>query len=202
MALPRRRSGICSFVGAPAWLLACSALALGCEGPPPDDDQEPTTIPLVTAEAWQAAPPEADPVDTNPGPDAIMCLELDWQVELGGLEIETTRCNYAVLQQPLLADIDVGARLRVLVWWHSLISVEPTEGHLAVAVGDQVIWEERIDIPGPADVRQLELSSPIAATAGTIVTLHLHNHGANTWNVNELALRVPSGFGSNAPIAD
>lgn len=126
------------------------------------------------------------------GADAIPCGEQDWHVELDGLEIETTRCNYAALEQPLLADLAQGDRLRVRVWWQTLVSPEPVEGHLALFVDGRLAWEERVAVPGPADARELEFASPVSAPAGATVAFHLHNHGSNTWNLNELALHAPA----------
>ncbi|WP_224367688.1 hypothetical protein [Hyalangium versicolor] len=121
-----------------------------------------------------------------------MCGEQDWHAELDGLEVQTTRCNYATVRQPLLLDLKKGARLRVRVWWQALVSPAPVQGHMALLVGEHQVWEEHIKIPGPADTREVELSSPLAAKAGTLVTFHLHNHGSNTWNLNGFALQVPA----------
>jgi hypothetical protein len=178
-------------VRGPAWALTCNALLLGCSASPaPDTDS--SWIPLVLPEAWQPAPAVADPMGHHLDADAIVCGEQDWHAELDGLEIETTRCNYAALQQPLLADLEEGSRLRVRVWWQTLVSPEPVDGHLTVFVDDQLVWEEHVAIPGPADVREVELASPVSAAAGATVSFHLHNHGSNTWNLNELALHAPA----------
>jgi hypothetical protein len=176
----------------PGWALACSALLLGCAESPAHPDTDLPWIPLVLAEAWQAAPAGTDPMGEHLDADAILCGEQDWHAELEGLEISTTRCNYAAVQQPLRADLEQGDTLRVRVWWQTLVTPEPVDGHLALFVGDQLVWEERVAIPGPADVREVELASPVAAPAGTRVAFHLHNHGSNTWNLNELALQAPA----------
>jgi hypothetical protein len=177
-------------VRGPAWALACSALVLGCATSPADPDTDLSWVPLVLAEGWQPAPAGADPMAHHTDADVIPCGEQDWQVELDGLEIETTRCNYAVLQQPLRADLDQGDELRVRAWWQALVSPEPVEGHLALFVGDALVWEEHVAIPGPAAASDVELASPVSAAAGTTVTFHLHNHGSNTWNLNEFALQT------------
>lgn len=179
--------------------LLCSVLVLACDASPADPINEPAWIPLVVAEAWEPVPPDADPFADHAGPDAIFCGERDWRVELGGLEIETTRCNHATVAQPLLTDVAPGDRLRVRVWWQTLVSPEPVEGHLVLAIDEQMVWEERVDIPGPASVREVEVASPVAAAAGAVVTFHLHNHGSNSWNLNELTLYAPAGAGSINP---
>lgn len=172
-----------------AWALACGALVLGCASSE-DPDPTPAWVPLVLAEDWQPALAGADPIAHHTGADAIVCGEQDWHVELEGLEIETTRCNYASVQQPLLVDLAQGDELRVRVWWQALASPEPVDGHLALLVGDELVWEEHVAIPGPAAAHDVTLASPVSAPAGTTVTFHLHNHGSNTWNLNEFALQA------------
>jgi hypothetical protein len=175
----------------PGWALACSALLIGCAAPA-DTDPDLSWIPLVLAEAWLPAPAGTDPMGHHLDAEAILCGEQDWHEELDGLEIETTHCNYAAVQQPLLTDLEQGDTLRVRVWWQTLVTPEPVDGHLALFVGGELVWEERVAIPGPADLREVELASPVSAPAGTMVGFHLHNHGSNTWNLNELALQAPA----------
>ncbi|WP_224242046.1 hypothetical protein [Hyalangium gracile] len=175
----------------PTWALACSALLIGCSAAP-DPQTDTTWVPLVLAESWQPAPAGADPMAHPTGSDVLACGRQDWHPELDGLEIQTTHCNYAVVQQLLLRALRQGDPLRVRVWWQTLVSPEPVEGHLALLVGEHLVWEERVRIPGPAASREVELASPLSAPAGATVTFHLHNHGSNAWNLNEFALRAPS----------
>lgn len=189
MYMQRPRASWC--VRGSAWALASGALLLGCASPA-DPDLDPSWIPLVLPEDWQPAPAGDDPMAGHTGPDAIACGAGDWHAELGGLEIETTRCNYAVLEQPLLADLAAGDALRVRVWWQALVSPEPVEGHLALLVDGAPVWEQHVAIPGPAAAHEITLASPVSAPAGTTVTFHLHNHGSNTWNLNEFALQAPA----------
>lgn len=178
-----------------AWALASGALLLGC-ALPGDPAPDPSWVPLVLAEDWQPAPASTDPMAEHAGPDAIPCGEGDWHAELGGLEVETTRCNYAVVEQPLRADLAEGDELRVRVWWAALVSPEPVEGHLALLVDGELVWEQHVAIPGPAAAHDVTLASPVSAPAGATVTFHLHNHGSNTWNLNEFALQAPAGSAS------
>ncbi|MCA9636719.1 MAG: hypothetical protein KC420_11890 [Myxococcales bacterium] len=47
-------------------------------------------------------------------------------------------------------------------------------------------------IPGPADARDLVIEAPEEAPAGAPITLHLHNHGANTWRFQGLFADEPA----------
>jgi hypothetical protein len=176
-------------IRAPAWALAGSALLFGCAM---TSEPEPSWIPLVVAQDWQSAPAGADPMAHHTDSGVIACGEQDWHIELDGLEVETTRCNYAAVQQPLRADLVQGDELRVRVWWQTLASPEPVDAHLALLVDDALVWEEHVAIPGPAAARDVVLASPVSAAAGATVTFHLHNHGSNAWNLNELALHAPA----------
>lgn len=177
-----------------AMLVALSPAACLAEGPDdsqttePDDgeDQEapPAWHALVDDEAWQVQAPQDDPMpDHRP---AIVECEHGWYPESGGIEIDTGRCSYLSLEQPLLHALEPGDPLQLHVWWQALASVEPAEGHLALYVDDELLWEEHVPIPGPAAARTVNFESPLGAPAGATLTLHLHNHGYNTWHFHEL----------------
>jgi len=105
------------------------------------------------------------------------------------LEIDTGACNYLSLTQGLPMDLTAGDTLRVRAWWQRLASDVPAVGHISVVVGDTVIWQEDVAIPGSADARDVEIAAPRAFASGEPVTLHLHNHGYNTWQFADLSVR-------------
>lgn len=146
---------------------------------------EPTWRSLVRNGAW-VANVEGDPLPDHQ-PESLSCDE-GWHLESGGIEIDTGACNYLSLGQPLLESLELGDPLELQLWWQTLASVEPAAGHLAIFVDDELLWEELVAIPGPADTRTLELDSPVEAPVGATLTLHLHNHGYNTWHFHELSV--------------
>lgn len=153
------------------------------------DLDPPTWHALVRSDDWQPQAAEDDPAPDH-RPAIVECP--GWYPEGGGLEIDTGACNYLSLQQPLLDAIEPGDPVHLELWWQTLASVEPAEGHLAVYVGDALLWEEHVPIPGPAAARSLDFASPVGAPAGAPLTLHLHNHGYNTWHFHELIVfRTP-----------
>lgn len=149
-----------------------------------EGETAPTWRSLVDNGAWQPDLAENDPAADH-RPQTVVC-DLGWYVENGGIEIDTGECNYLSLRQPLLETLEPGDPLSLQVWWQTLASVEPAEGHLALFVDDERLWEELVPIPGPAEARTIEFQSPLAAPAGATLTLHLHNHGYNTWHFHEL----------------
>jgi len=162
------------------WSLACWALALsGCDGETSEHWR-----PLVDHQAWTSLLAERAPLPDH-RPDPVVCPR-PYVEEGDAIEIDTGACNYVDLAQPLLRSIEVGDRLALDLWWATLASTEPASGHLALLVDGEVLWEEEVEIPGPADVRSLELESPLSAEAGHELVFHLHNHGYNNWSFGRL----------------
>ena len=58
---------------------------------------------------------------------------------------------------------------------------EPGTGHVAVLLGEQVLWEQAVDIPaGSAELGAvLEVSAPVPTE--NPLGRHLHNHGYHSW---------------------
>ncbi|MEX1363203.1 MAG: hypothetical protein AB1Z98_08760 [Nannocystaceae bacterium] len=154
------------------------------------DVPEPTWRSLIDHAQWQPSSAAADPRAEH-RPDAVEC-EAGWYRETGGLEVDTSRCNYLSLTQMLPVELAQGDPVRLGMWWQTLASIDPAEGHIAVLVDGQLLWEEHVPIPSAADVRSLEFPSPVNAAAGAPITLHLHNHGYNTWHFHDLGAFVPS----------
>lgn len=163
------------------WLYACTAPD---DLPDPEWDRDvPMWTPLVSAEDWRPSLSTEDPSDHRPA--RVQCP--GWHLEYGGVEVETAACDYLSLRAPLLQDLEADDTLKLVAWWQALASESPAEGHLAVYIGDALVWEDHVPIPGPADTRTVLVVPEIEASAGEGVTLHLHNHGYNTWQFLELS---------------
>jgi len=154
-----------------------------------EDPSEPVAdlewVSLVRAEDWTNLPAQDDPLPSH-RPDPVICEAAPWHAEGQGIEVETEGCNYVSITQPLQHDLAAGDLIRLTAWWERLAADPPATGHLAVLIGDQVLWEESVAIPGEADLRDLEFECPMDAKAGTPVVFHLHNHGYNTWRLQTL----------------
>ena len=92
-------------------------------------------------------------------------------------------CHYLAAGQPLLRDVPDGAPIAVQRWHQPLHADPAAEGHLALAIGGEVIWERTVAIPAPYAVIRDLVAAPRAQLAGETVVFHVHNHGANTWNL-------------------
>ena len=158
-------------------LLACS-LGLGCSA-----DADPEDGPLMLVEAW--APSTTDPFPDH-RPATVSCPDASWQLEEGSIEVDTGECNYLSLEQPLLRDVDEGTPLIINMWHQALFDEVGGLAHLALVIGDEVIWEQYIDVPGPAQIWREQITAPRDLLRDEPVVVHLHNHGANSWNLGEL----------------
>ena len=104
-----------------------------------------------------------------------------FQVEAGVFEVETDLCSWGTFQQPLLANVSAGTPLRIIAGHLPLWAPEPAEGVLRLQVGDQPIWELTVPIPLGAMLYDEEIPAPVDLYADDPVTLHIHNHGTNSW---------------------
>ncbi|MEM7152003.1 MAG: hypothetical protein AAF799_04130 [Myxococcota bacterium] len=147
--------------------------------------------PLVDVMAWREGTAEHDPLH-HERPDAIDCPVAAWGPEWGRLEIQTGVCNYLHVTQPSLTAIEAGDSVELVVFHDRLDAAEPAQGHVAILVGEQVLWEHWVDIPTEAAVVHARVPAPQAWPVGAPVGLHLHNHGYNSWTLAGLEV-LPGG---------
>lgn len=145
--------------------------------------------PLVDHELWQTLDGASDPLAEH-RPAALECGLAGWYVEDEKLEVDTNFCNYLGLSQPALVALEQGQRVHLGLYYFDLVAPEPAVAHVAILVEGQVLWEEEIEIPGPARVYDLELESAITAEPGAEVVFHLHNHGQNTWALQSISVET------------
>lgn len=146
-------------------------------------------VPLVTPLAWMQTAAADDPLADH-RPAAVMCPLGAWIYEMKGLEINTATCNYAMFSQPALVGVAKGARLRASLYHFDLIAAEPATAHVALLIGEVVVWEQEVSIPGKANAFTIDFPSPMAWSEGTLVHFHLHNHGQNTWTMGSIEVEV------------
>ncbi len=177
-----------------AWCCCCALLGgLGCD---PGTAQDPAQaelrpldepLALVTTANWRPTAAALDPASAH-RPEPLICPESAWQDEYGALELSTSECNYFSLSQPLAHPITAGDELALELWWQTLIAEDPAQAHLALYIGDDLLWETHLEIPQAADARREVFLSEITAPAGAPLTFHLHNHGYNDYTLGALEL--------------
>jgi hypothetical protein len=123
----------------------------------------------------------ADPLAAH-RPETADCSGLTgWYFEGESLEVNTGSCNYLALSEPAAVAAPAGASVTTEVRHFDLTAPEPARAHLALLVRETVLWETTIDIPGKADVFEISVTLPEPVSRGDVLTVHLHNHGQNTY---------------------
>jgi hypothetical protein len=181
------------------FILAC-ALAGGCgdSGQPstggetsgPVPEIEGTMVDLVMPGLWVQQAADDDPLRDH-RPDTVSCpLGVGWLVEPAGLEVNTGACTYASFTQPTLREIVPGAQISLELYHFDLLALEPATAHVAVLLGEHVLFEREIAIPGKAAVYSEEWVADFELPAGSPAVFHLHNHGQNAWTLASLKVEV------------
>ena len=139
----------------------------------------PAEVSLVEIEVWNIVDESTDPLASH-RPETVDCPEGTWFAELGTLEVQTGVCNYFSATQPMAVDLEEGDHVHGL-FWHNALSGEGGEGHIALLIDERIIWQQTVMTPAQPELFNFrwEVDEPIPA--GAAVTLHLHNHGYNTW---------------------
>lgn len=110
-------------------------------------------------------------------------------VETSSVEIETDRCAWVTLGQPLAADVAADDTLDLLFFHNALAappeSVDP-DARIEIWLGDRPIWALRVPIPHEAGLHAIELQPGLAASAGDPTVLHVSNHGQNSYRLTHL----------------
>lgn len=179
---------------------AC-ALACGCgdsgnagdtdsagSGPVPEIDG--TMVDLAKPALWVQQGADADPLRDH-RPATIDCpLGLGWLVETTGFEVNTGGCNYGAFTQPTLREIVPGAQITLNLYHFDLLAPEPAIAHVAVLLGEHVLFEREVAIPGAAMVFDVDVVADFELPAGSPAVLHIHNHGQNTWTFGAIQVEV------------
>ena len=181
---------------APAGLWpAVACCALGACGGPADSGAEKGSADggraalLAEGVRWRPDAPDAGP--WTPPAEAEGCTEEGWRTEADFFEIQSDLCVWGVFSQPLLGDVAAGDRLRFVLWTEDLWAPVPYVATFAFAFGDDIVWEQQFDVPGERRIIELEAWAPAAQPAGALATLHLDNHGINSWRINDIELADP-----------
>jgi hypothetical protein len=174
-------------------LLLLAQGPLGCEDPPPPPPADPSLVDLA---GWERVDAVSEDVFGAERPADLVCDELlGITTELFGaepvLEIDTDFCDYATVRQPSQRALAPGDIVAIRMWHYPLSTPAPAQAHLALAIDGAVVWEAFVPSPAAGAYVEDELVIDRALPAGTELQLHVHNHGANTYDL--LALEVVDG---------
>lgn len=147
--------------------------------------------PVIASDRWIVAPLTVDPQPEHQPPQPWECKPGSFRVENGSFEVETGSCAYGLFAQPLLVPLRAGQPLHMVAWHLILSNPEPAHGHMALYIGDELLFEVSPAIPGPAASYDREIVLTKDHPAGEVVLLHIHNHGINNWNLLSLETMMP-----------
>ena len=181
--MPRRVALVCALLSACA---APSADAGDTSATETEESGDGEWVSLIDHLVWEQIVDAADDPLADHRPETINCGVGGWYLEMSTIEVATDACNYLAVTQPSLLALEEGQPMQVIFYHFDLLAPEPALGHVAILVDGQVVWEKEIEIPGDANVFVEEFASPVTAELGSPVVFHLHNHGQNTWRLQDL----------------
>lgn len=170
-------------------LLSLFLLATACGGPVVD--ASPAPAPAFV----EVAPTALTLVDDGPfaheeGAPVVACGAGGVLVEGSRVEVRTAYCDPADLA--LVVDEALPAGTMVdLTLSHDALVADGGEAHLAVTLGDEVVWEERKPLPAPAAFLSPRVPLVHDHKPGERLVVHVHNHGSNTYALHALSLSAP-----------
>lgn len=146
-------------------------------------------VSLVDQSAWVELPADDDPWNDRP-PDSA-CEPEGYGAELFGdvpsYFVDTARCGYRTVTQASLTEVRAGEEVVVRVWYFDLYGPDGAEAHLALRIGERDVVDETIAIPAATALIREHFVAGEAIAAGTPITLHVHNHGANQYYLLEVS---------------
>ena len=155
------------------------------EGEPGDPSGSDILAPFSDLEFLEA---QDDPFAAH-RPAEIICNNLTgYYREESSLEVSTAHCNYLSLVEPAHVSARAGDVVTTEISHFDLTAPEPATAHVALFAGPHVLFEQDVEIPGPAQVISVSVALPADIEPGELVGIHLHNHGQNTWNFGPLVL--------------
>lgn len=159
-----------------ATLMACAS----------EDETTSSLVALAPLEDFVPLDERDDPLAKH-RPSSVACNDLvGWYLEDEALEVDTGACNYLALGAPAGVSVPKGTRVTTRVSHFDLTANTEATAHMALLVNSTVLWEDTFEVPGPARVLELDFDLPMDVEAGDMVSVHLHNHGQNTYKFQAL----------------
>lgn len=163
------------------------ALAGGCQDEP---EPEPVPVRLAVAEGWVRITDPAKDVFADERPADATCDDAGYLVEpvTQVFEVKTDVCDFLTVRQGTREPLAPGDVVTIAAFHEELAAPSPGEGYLGLAIDGAVVWEVRVAIPGEAGELGGEVMIDRALPAGTEMQFHVHNHGANAWELRSVTV--------------
>lgn len=174
-------------------------LGLAASGCPADDapPDEPLPVRLARVDAWVRVTDAEVDLFAEGRPEGLECDEVDgYGIELFGpdavFEVQTDLCDWFTGTQPTMEPIVAGDTVSIQVWHYDLVAEEDAEAYVALAIGEKVAWEATVPIPSAGNLLREQVEIDRDVPAGTPMQFHVHNHGANSWELFDVMV-TPEG---------
>lgn len=143
---------------------------------------------LAAAEGWVRVTDPATDVFADERPADATCDDAGYSVEplTQSFEVLTDLCDYLTVRQGTREPLAPGDVVSIQTVHEELQAPSPGEGYLGFALDGVVVWEARVPIPGEAGMQDGEVTIDRALPAGTEMQFHVHNHGANSWELRSV----------------
>ena len=107
------------------------------------------------------------------------------------IEFNTTGCSAYSSRAPIPVDIEAGSVVEIVISHSALFAPDAARGRMIVqwAGEDLVLWERAI--PSPSDIQTTLWRTERAWDAGTLLSVHVSNHGANAWYLVAVNVLTP-----------
>jgi len=129
-------------------------------------------------------------LDSHPEhrPEVLDCSPGAFTEELGQLEIDTGECDYALIQFSTRFLLPAGTEIEGMVMHSGLFHPDHAQAHYALSIDGILFEESHPAIPSDTDFFFFQGQVESEVPEGSVVMLHLHNHGVNTWRFGHLRL--------------
>ncbi len=162
-------------------MLACT----GCGGESEMDIQSATRGPWLNLFDWTETT-TGDPFAAL-REEQVACTSDAFEAEeIGGVfafSVDTGQCGWLTVEQASLLDVYPGDIIRANIWHFELLAPAPATGRVGLAINDDILQLDTVNIPSPSGLLRLEFTIQSAIPAGTKVYFHVDNHGANSWHL-------------------
>lgn len=141
---------------------------------------------LLDVTRFASLDPASDPqADHRPAVCALGAA----RIEDATLEFDTNDCVLFWVGVPLVAPVRAGEPLRLVTTHGSLVARVPALAHLRIDLEDEVLVDRTVPIPSTDSIDLENVTPTQPHAAGSLVRVHLHNHGQNTWRLVSLGRR-------------
>lgn len=176
------RCGVMVFrISVIALLLVVLGSLSGCDS----EDIEQSSGILLDHSDWRLATEEEDPWSERLPSLAEGCAELAWRVEGSEdsalLEVETSECPGTAVSHSLGNQLRAGDQVSFILWHLPLVKPDVSSARLGIALDGEAVWTMEVALPAEATVYQSEFVVPANLDRPETLTVHVDNHGSNSW---------------------